>query len=357
MKKICDKNKCTGCSACINICPKKCITMQEDEYGVLMPYINEEECINCNICTKTCPENNHIEYTKPIKVFAGWSLDENVRKKSASGGIAYEMYKHVIGNNGIAVGTSFDENLDLVHKIATNLEEINKFRGSKYVQSSIGRVYGKIKDLSKEGKQVIFIGTPCQVSGLKNFMGNKNMDNIITVDLVCHGVPPIKYLKEYLKYISVQDKIDSISFRGINNWNFTCYKNEEVIYKKHDKEDFYYNSFLNGLFYRENCYHCKYAKKERIGDITIGDFWGLGKEIPFNYDTTDGVSLILVNTEKGHKFLNEINTKIFLQERTLEEAIKGNAQLSHPSVKNKETDKFKELYKKYGFKEAIKNVE
>ena len=357
MKKICDKNKCTGCSTCINICPKKCITMKEDEYGVLMPYINEKECINCNMCEKICPENNPVEYNQPIKVFAGWSLDENVRKKSSSGGIAYEMYKYVIENNGIAVGTSFDKNLNLIHKIATNIEEINEFRGSKYVQSSIGRVYEEIKKLVKKGDTIIFIGTPCQVSGLKSFMGNKNIDNIITVDLICHGVPPIKYLKEYLKYINMHDKIDNISFRGENDGYITGYKKGQIVYKKHKKEDFYYNSFYNGLFNRENCYQCRYAKKERVGDITIGDFWEIGKEIPFNYDITEGVSLILINTYKGYKFLNKINTKIFLEERTLEEALKGNAQLNHPALKNKQTEKFKEIYKKYGLKEAIKNVE
>jgi len=356
MKQICDYNKCTGCSACLNSCPKKCITMRENEYGVLVPYINQKECINCNICTRMCPENNEADFKLPKKIYASWSLDEATRKSSASGGIAYEMYKYVITNNGIAVGTQFDESFNLVHKIVDNINDIKNFKGSKYVQSYIGRTFEKIKELSEQNKKVIFIGTPCQVNGLKNYIKGKNTDNIIFVDLICHGVPPIKYLKEYLKYIEIDDKIDKISFRGENNWCLTGYKNEKIVYKKHNKEDFYYNGFLNGLFYRENCYNCRYARKERVGDITIGDFWGLGKEEKFEFSTEDGVSVILINSQKGLEFIDCLKDKLFLQERMLEEALKGNSQLNHSSYKNINTELFKELYKKHGFEEAIKGI-
>ncbi len=357
MREICDKNKCTGCSTCLNSCPKKCITMEEDEYGALMPHIDEKKCINCNICRKVCPENNEIDLKEPLKVYAGWSLDENVRKKSSSGGIAWEMYHYIIKHGGIAVGTKFDNEMNLSHQIATNLEELEGFRGSKYMQSSIGTIFTQLKPYVEQNRKVIFIGTPCQVNGLKNFLKNKNIENIITVDLICHGVPPAKYLKEYLKYLKLNNKIDNVTFRGENNWHLTGYKKGKVIYKKHNKEDFFYKSFLNGLFYRENCYQCRYARKERVGDITIGDFWGLGEDIPFNYPTEDGTSVILVNTEKGKKFIEEIEDKIFLVERNLEEALKGNKQLNYPSSKNKNTLKFKEIYKTQGFEEAMKNIE
>ena len=357
MREICDKNKCTGCSTCLNSCPKKCITMKEDEYGALMPHIDEKKCINCNICRKVCPENNEIDLKEPLKVYAGWSLDENVRKKSSSGGIAWEMYHYIIKHGGIAVGTKFDNEMNLSHQIATNLEELEGFRGSKYMQSSIGAIFTQLKSYVEQNRKIIFIGTPCQVNGLKNFLKNKKIENIITVDLICHGVPPAKYLKEYLKYLKLNNKIDNVTFRGENNWYLTGYKKGKVIYKKHNKEDFFYKSFLNGLFYRENCYQCRYARKERVGDITIGDFWGLGEDIPFNYPTEDGTSVILVNTEKGKKFIEEIEDKIFLVERDLEEALKGNKQLNYPSHKNKNTLKFKEIYKAQGFEEAMKNIE
>ena len=287
MREICDKNRCTGCSACLNSCPKKCITMKEDEYGVLIPYIDEDKCINCNICRKVCPENNEIDLKEPLKVYAAWSLDEKIRKKSSSGGIAWEMYKYIIEHGGIAVGTKFDNEMNLSHQIATNMNELEGFRGSKYIQSSIGTIFTQIKPYVEQNKNVIFIGTPCQVNGLESFFKNKEIENIINVDLICHGVPPVKYLKEYLKYLKLNNKIDNITFRGENNWHFTGYKKGKIIYKKHNKEDFFYKSFLNGLFYRENCYKCRYARKERVGDITIGDFWGLGDDIPFNHPTED----------------------------------------------------------------------
>ena len=353
MKQICKENTCTGCSTCMNICPRDCITMEENEYGVLMPNIDKEKCINCNLCIKNCPENNEIQFYNPLKVYAGWSLDPEERRKSSSGGIAWEMYKYIITNGGIAVGTQYDDNMNLVHTMTNKIEDVRKYKGSKYVQSHIGKMYTKIKEKLKLKEKVLFIGTPCQVNGLKNFLKNDDCDNLITVDLVCHGVPPIKYLKDYLEYLKIQKEIDNVAFRGENNWHFTAYKKGKIIYKKHNKEDLYYKAFLDGLFYRENCYQCRYARKERVGDITIGDFWGIGKEIPFNHETQDGVSLILINTQKGNELIQEIKSQIFIEERTLEEAQKGNAQLNYPSIKKANAQEFKELYKKYGFKIAI----
>lgn len=356
MKQICEKSACTGCSACMNSCPKNCIEMKEDEYGILMPNIDENKCINCNLCIKKCPENNSIEFHIPLRVYAGWSLDKEERKKSASGGIAWEIYKYVINHEGIAVGTQYNENMNLVHKMTDTIEEVKKYKGSKYVQSYIGNLYIQIEEQLKRKKEVVFIGTPCQVSGLKSFLKNKDTSNLITVDLVCHGVPPIKYFKDYLKYLKIQNKIDNVTFRGENNRHFTAYKKEKIVYKRHSKEDVYYSAFLEGLFYRENCYQCRYAKKERVSDITIGDFWGLGDEIPFNHKIEDGVSLILVNTKKGDKLIQDIKSQIFIEARTIEEAQKGNEQLNHPSYKNKNAEVFKKLYKKYGFKVALENT-
>jgi len=353
---ICKKNECTGCGACYNVCPKKCIELKEDEEGVIRPDINEEKCIHCNICVKTCPENNKIEFYTPTKVYAAWSLDDDIRKQSSSGGIAYEIYKYIVSNGGLAVGTKFNENMILEHTIANNLEEIQSFKGSKYVQSSIGDIYNKIKQNLKLNKKVVFVGTPCQVSGLKSFVKNIDTKNLITIDLVCHGVPPIKYFKDYLKYLEIDLNIDNVSFRGINNWNFTAYKNNDIIYKKHNKEDLYYKSFLKGLFYRPNCYQCKYARRERIADITLGDFWGIGKNIEFNYDIKDGVSLILVNTAKGNDLIEEIKSKLFIEERTIEEACLENKQLNYPSPKHEKTDEYKKLYKENGFKVAIEKT-
>lgn len=350
---ICNTNKCTGCSVCYNVCPRKCIKMVENEEGILIPSIDKQKCINCNLCVKKCPENNEINFYNPLKVCAAWSLDEETRKNSSSGGIAYEIYKYVIENDGVAFGTKFNEKMELEHTMATTLKQVKEFCGSKYVQSKIGKSYSDVKSCLKENKKVVFIGTPCQISGLKSFLKEIDTNNLLTIDLICHGVPPQKYLREYLKYLPMHKKVDDISFRGKNNWYFTAYYKNEVIYKKHNKEDLYYRAFLEGLFYRENCYNCRYARKERVGDITLGDFWGLGKKIKFHYPIEDGVSVILINTDKGKKIIENLSKKIFMEERTIEEAIEGNAQLKQPSKKYKNTEKFKHIYIEQGFNMAL----
>lgn len=353
---ICKNNSCTGCGACHNICPRKCIKMIENKEGILVPSIDKQKCINCNLCIQTCPENNKIDFYSPLKVYAAWSLDENIRKNSASGGIAYEIYKYVIENGGVAFGTKFNEKIELEHTIATTLEQVKEFCGSKYVQSNIGKSYSDVKKCLKENKEVVFIGTPCQISGLKSFLKGIDTKNLLTIDLICHGVPPQKYLKDYINYLPISKKVEDISFRGRNNWYFTAYCKNEIIYKKHNKEDLYYRAFLDGLFYRENCYNCKYARKERVGDITLGDFWGLGKKVKFDYPIEDGVSVILVNTDKGNKTIESLSKKIFMEERTIEEAVEGNAQLKQPSKKHKNTEQFEQIYKEQGFKIALEKI-
>lgn len=353
---ICDKKSCTGCSACYNACPRKCIEMTESEEGSLIPYVDTDKCVHCNICKSVCPENNNIKYNNPINVYAAWSLNEEIRKTSSSGGLAFEIYKFIIENGGIAVGTKFNEKMKLQHKIATTIEEIQEFKGSKYVQSSIGKIYTEIKNNLLNSKTVVFVGTPCQIAGLKNYLRNIDTKNLFLIDLICHGVPPQRYLKDYLEYLKINKQIDNISFRGKNNWNFTAYKEDKIVYMKHNKEDLYYKAFLNSLFYRENCYHCKYARKERVADISLGDFWGLGDKEKFNYSTKDGVSLVLVNTEKGKRLIQKLKNRIFMEERTLEEAMNGNAQLNHPSIKKQEVDEFKKIYIEQGFDVAIEKV-
>ena len=353
MIELCQEKDCTGCSACYNICPQQCIEMVKNEEGALVPNIDKRKCTNCQLCVKICPENNKVEFYNPLKVYASWSLDEKIRKNSSSGGLAYEIYKHILENGGVAFGTKFNEKMELEHTKATTLEQVKEFCGSKYVQSHIRKSYTEVKKCLKENKKVVFVGTPCQISGLKNFLKNTDTKDLLTIDLICHGVPPQKYLKDYIEWLHLSKKVDDISFRGKNNWNFTAYCKNEIIYKKQSKEDAYYRAFLEGLFYRENCYHCKYARKERVSDITLGDFWGLGQKVPFEYLTKEGVSVILVNTDKGNKVIEKLKTRIFIEERTIEEAVEGNAQLKQPSKKHKNTEEFKQLYMQQGFYKAL----
>lgn len=350
---ICDITKCTGCMACYNACPKHCITMVYDENGTLNPQIQDNICSGCNICSTVCPVNKTIEFTKPMETYACWNLDEDKRKSSSSGGIASTFYEYFVENGGIVYGCFYDENLQLKFSKATTIEELQKFKTSKYSQAYIGEIYKEIFSLLIKNEKVLFIGTPCQVAGLKSYL-RKDYDNLLTVDLICHGVPSQKFIDEYIKSLDLEVSPNNLTFRGIYDFYFTLYKNSDILYSKKARDDAYYSSFLNGLFYRESCYDCKYAKSERISDITIGDFWGLGEKIPFESDTSNGVSVALINTEKGNTLFNNIKNKIFFEKRTIEEAIAGNDQLRHPSIKNENYEKFKELYKKYGFENAIK---
>lgn len=221
--------------------------------------------------------------------------------------------------------------------------------------SYIGDTYKNIKKDLINNLEVLFIGTPCQVSGLKSFL-MKDYKNLLTIDLICHGVPSQIYLDEYIKSLNLLEKPDNLTFRGINDYFFTLYKNNQTIYSQNSNNDKFYKAFSSGLFCRENCYSCEYATIERVGDITIGDFWGLGKTIPFNHDTKNGVSVALINTNNGIKNFSEIKNKIFFEERPLEEAVAGNDQLRHPILKHPKHDLFMNLYLEKGFKIALEKT-
>lgn len=288
-----------------------------------------------------------------MEAYACWNLDINERKSSSSGGLASIFYTHFINNkSGICYGCNYDENIQLVFSRASTLDEIKKFKTSKYSFSYIGKSYREIQKDLNNGLYVVFVGTPCQVAGLKRFL-RKDYDNLLAIDLICHGMPPQKYLDEYIESLNLDEKPNNLTFRGILNFYFSLYKDDKILYSKKASEDLFFKAFLEGLFYNENCYSCQYANSERVGDITIGDFWGLGDEEPFEHDTSNGVSVALINNEKGKKYFDEIKYQIFFEKRTVEEAIKGNDQLRAPSNKHINHDLFLEIYSEKGLKEAL----
>lgn len=291
-------------------------------------------------------------------VYAAWSLEKDERKTSASGGVASVFYRKVIENEGIAIGTRFNEQLELIFDVATTMEQASTFKGSKYVQAKLGNIYGKTKTFLEQNKNVIFIGTPCQISGLKSYL-QRDYKNLITVDLVCFGTQDQKLLKEHVEKIEedIKEKVYDIKFRGVYDNKFTLYdKDNNLIYLEDEWEDLYYKGYVKGVFQRENCYKCKYCNTNRVADITIGDFCGLGKKIPFKSSIKDGVSLILINTKRGEEFLESCKEKLFLEKRSIEEAIKGNIPLNRAPIKGKPYYKFKKAYPKYGFEKAAKKA-
>lgn len=340
---ICNKNKCTGCFACYNICPKKAITMEEDDLGHIYPKINKEKCINCGLCKKVCPSLNKVKYNLPKKCYASYSKNKNISKTSASGGVAYELYNYILNNNGVVYGvSSYLINDEIIFERITNKSNLHKLQGSKYVHAYIKDIYKKVKKDLEEEKNVLFIGTPCQIAGLKFYL-NKEYDNLILVDLICHGVPSQKMLKETIK-----KKFDYVNFRGKKGFRLNVKKGEETLINKPNYKVPYYIAFLNSSIYRDSCYECKYARNERISDLTIGDFWKL-KDIKLKVKKT---SVVLINTKKGENLINNIkNLELFIE--PLEMAYQGNGQLNYPSKKTKKFYYIKDNYKKYGIDSVI----
>ncbi|WP_081679540.1 Coenzyme F420 hydrogenase/dehydrogenase, beta subunit C-terminal domain [Butyrivibrio sp. XPD2002] len=336
--KLCDIEKCTGCGACVNICPKKAIAMAETDTGKTVWSIDETQCVECGMCEKTCPVLNSSDFNEPIKTLAAWTLNEKDQQTCASGGIATALYKVVLEKNGTIYGCDYDSELKPVIRGYEDTSDLEKFKSSKYVQSITGFSYQQVKEDLNNGRMVLYIGTPCQIDGLQHFLGKK-YSNLYTVDIICHGVPPYKYFQEYIASLGFKEKITSVAFRGKRDFCLSLYNEENLIYWRYSDFDYYYLSFLRGIIYRDNCYECRYAKKDRISDITIGDFWGLDKKtLQKPYDGR--ISTILVNTSKGQELLDMAVNHIYVEERLLDEALKYNEQLNHPMVVHEDREIF-----------------
>ena len=329
---ICDDKKCTGCAACFNVCPKGCIAMTFNERNELSPTIDADKCVNCGACQRVCPVNKLVEKIPSAKCYACYAPEE--RDSSSSGGIAAELAKLFISKGDCVCGAVY-ENGTVHHKIVESEEELPKLKGSKYVQSYIDDIYKQIKVKLKD-KNVLFVGTPCQVAGLRNFVGRS--DRLYCVDLICHGGTSHRYLDAILP-----KKDGELSFR--KNGDIAVRLDDDVV--KYSGESI--AAFLKMMSYRECCYSCRYADTERVGDITLGDFWGI-KDFP---ETEKGVSIALVNTEKGTAMFDAIKSGLYCEERQLNEALGGNPQLSRPSIPHKHRDLFMKTVNRKGFVKAV----
>lgn len=348
---ICETEKCTGCFACKDACPMQCISTHADSLDSLYPYIDEDICINCGICEKTCPNNIQLSFRNTQKVFAAWSNDNEVRNKSASGGIACEFYHYWIKEGGVATGVIYDRKNGCHFILIEKEEDIAATQNSKYSFSETAGIYKIVKQKLQEGIKVLFIGVPCQVAGLYGFLG-KDYNNLTTVDLICHGMPPARYLQQHIELIERQKKeqVSEVSFRDPKYHTYTYTftlknKSGKIFYKKNVLAcDNFQLGYHKSLIYRENCYTCNYARKERIADLTIGDFSGVGRLASFDYDRRN-VSCILQNTNKGALLIRLLGSTISLHERPADEAFEIENQLKSPSIKHVERIKFERIYK------------
>lgn len=322
---ICEeKRNCSGCFACYNICPKKCITMEYDEEGFAYPKIDNRECIHCHKCEDHCFMLQNKTHEDKRVSFAAISYDDEVRDVSSSGGVFSVLSKKILEKNGIVYGAAFDDEYAIEHKKITSETELEQFQGSKYVQSNIGGIYSDIQEELKAGKLVYFSGTPCQVNGLKAFLG-MDYQNLICQDIVCHGVPSKKIWQQYLKQFKLQ-KNARIFFRhkstGWESYSIVI-DQEKTPLKQLASDNMYMRAFTRNFTLRPSCYACKSKGINRQSDITLGDFWGIQEVCSEMYDK-QGVSLVIVNTEKGQTLFDQIIGNIKCKSTDLENSIKKN---------------------------------
>lgn len=331
------KELCNGCGTCALKCPKNAIKMVEDGEGFLYPHINEEKCINCGLCEKVC--SNFNKAVQESVAYIAINNNEKELKNASSGGMFYILAKYVIENNGVVFGVTYDKELNVIHKYAETLEDCKQFCGSKYVRSDLKNTYKETEKFLKDERVVLYTGTACQISGLKNYLG-KEYDNLILCDILCHANPSPKVFKLYKKNLEKKysKKVKEIKFRSKENG----WRNQTPIIVFNDgnklEENTFFNAFVKEMINRPSCYSCVFANKLRISDFTIADFWGIEKVKP-NLDSTKGVSLLTVNSEKGKKLLNifKNNTSI-LEKVDIDIASKYNHFNNVPVHKNR--DKF-----------------
>lgn len=346
---LASSNKCYGCAACSNICPKKCIEMRINEYGELRPTVNVQACVSCGQCTKVCAALKKPILFKPLDVYAMTASDENHKKGCASGGAARLLYEEELANGSVVYGCDFDEDYTLRMMGTSKVEEIEGFRNSKYTFCRMNQCYNEIKGLLQRNIPVLFIGSSCQVYALKCFLGN-NQNGLITVDLICHGVPPERYFYEYLQHqnTSLGKKIEGIRFREDKkneDFRLRFYSEETCIYDVYAREDPFFAGYVNCAIFEEKCYSCPFATAERISDISIGD-WGGPTQLP-----ASKLSLVLVNSKKGQELVCKLLTRsdAFFELHTLQDAIKYNEQLGGASPLPVQYYEMREYYKENKF--------
>ena len=297
-------DECTGCGACYNICPKDSITMQMDSEGFYYPVVNEEGCANCGLCLKVCKKEN-VSIADIRKAYAVNAYDDELRKRSSSGGVFGLISSYILQNGGYVFGAGFDEHFNVRHECIDNQEDLDRILRSKYAQSSIGSVFKEIKQKLSEDSYVLFCGTPCQCKGLCNYLG-KSYEKLLIIDFVCHGVPSPEIWQQYLsefkkKPVKVNFRDKSHGWKGYYiNIDFEDGSN----YLRNGAEDEYIQGFLWDIYLRPSCYRCDVKDNNRYSDLTIADFWGIN-EVEADMNDNKGTSLVVTNTVKGENYYKE----------------------------------------------------
>ena len=350
MQEICPKIDCTGCQTCRLICPKSAIRMEEDEKGHIYPKVNQQDCINCGLCVMYCPEVNGVSLNPPVKVIAGWIADPKQRKYSTSGGISYALSEFIVRTGGYFCGVVWDkQTYASKHYLTNDINQLGIFQGSRYSHSDVNEVFKEIKTLLLDGKTILFSGTPCQVAGLKSFLRKKH-DNLYTVDLICHGVPSKRILRDRVTTIERESgkKVVNLKSREKTpNQYFTStryFHDDGTSTYVSVYEDAFFRCFVENYCLRPNCYRCKYSQKQRVADLTIGDYWGY---VPYSLKFRSyrkGTSVILINSSRGESLFDAIKPGLVYEERDFGNAASCNRNLIGPQEKPEGYDEFWQSY-------------
>lgn len=356
-----DDNDCTACGACHNICPKNAINMVSDRCGFAHPRINSKLCIDCGLCKSVCPistpASSNGNSANP-DVYAAWSLNEDTRYKSTSGGVFSELARRIFSMGGFIVGAVYDENHMVHHEIVSDEEGLRRVRQSKYVQSDIKNIYKKIKELLDSEQIVAFCGSPCQVAGLYSFL-KKRYEKLYTIDFICRGSNSPKAYRKWLDMLENQyhSKVTRVWFKNKElGWNRFSTRVDFENGKKYRK-DRYTDLFMRGyleknLYIRPCCGNCHFKSMPRVADITLADFWGIDKKL----DADKGTSMVIVNNNKGASLVNQIRSQIFIAKRNLEEAGGGNGMMDRSAWISKWSKTFLLSLDEYRFDKAFNKL-
>lgn len=349
------KTECSGCSACENICPKKAIQMIEDEEGFKYPKINKEKCIKCGLCEKICPNIKKNFENKIIKVYGAKHINTKEQCTSRSGAVFIALSDYILESGGIVYGARLNDDFSVTMERAESKEKRDKFKGSKYVQSDMKDIIKNVQEDLKNNKKVLFSGTPCQISGVISCVSEEYKKNLYTCDIVCHGVPTKLVFNDYLKFIQEKYKkrIKEFNFRDKKfGWQSHI---ETITFEDASSisTEYFRNLFYGHNIIRPSCFECNYATTHRPADITIGDFWGIDQIAPKFLDTK-GVSLVIINNEKGQELFENVKSQLNIIECPIEDCIRHTYTLNKPTPKPITREKFWEDYKCKDFGEIIK---
>lgn len=354
MIQIEEKQKCCGCSACEQICPKHCIQMASDRQGFLYPIVDQDNCIDCHLCEKVCPVLHQNKERKPIEAYAAFNKDEQIRLESSSGGIFTLLAEKTLQQGGVVFGAMFNEKWEVVHSYIESPKDLAKLRGSKYVQSKINNCFTVAQKFLNQGRQVLFSGTPCQIAAFRLFL-MKDYVNLLLVDVACHGVPSPLLWKDYLMLFKTE-RIISISFRdkrnGWSNYSYVINNDDREILSQIHRDNIYSQGFLNDLTIRPSCFACPAKSGKSCSDLTIADFWGIDNVLP-NRNDEKGVNLILANTPLGHHLIEQLrNAQV--EKVEFSQAVQHNPAITRSVRKPKSYDWFWAHYPKIGFESINK---